>query len=386
MIFNKTNANSKIVTKNGAGGSSSSSNNSSYSSNYSSESGDRYIWGEYDDGSNDINGNLYANGNLYVSSQGEVNYDDEDDDGEEEDRNAAYDDEDEDNAPSSSFNSGTLDEIFDTDNGNLYVEKKLRVDGDIESPEIYGKTTYIDYPELNNKKTDIKDLFKDFDGRITSNTTEINNLKTRVTQCEIDIDNLDSKIITIEGNITTINNNITEINNKIENLEGGDSGVSEERVKEIVTEMLPEQSSITILAAGVLQYTPSYMSMPDSISFAGNTNKCKINLESRKDGLLTLRVVSTESNYDNPQILCCQVIQYQSAKTSGLTQTELSKTNVGAHWFETRTNGIFDNVIYIREFHQSNNGNDGWRSKYWGSDEAVSAINILVIGKLIKKT
>lgn len=390
MIFNKTNASSKVVTK-GGGGSSSSSNNSSYSSNYSSESGDRYIWGEYDDGSNDINGNLYANGNLYVSSQGEIEYDEEDD-GEEEDRNGTYDDEDN-NTPSSTFNSGTLDEIFDTDNGNLYVEKKLRVDGDIASPEIYGKTTYIDYPELNNKKTDIKDLFKDFDGRITSNTTEINNLKTRVTQCEIDIDNLESKVITIEGNITTINNNITNINNEITEIKNslGDvegSAITEEQVRNIIKEMLPtaRENQPVILYSGIISRSGTTSSNCKWYPIGSNeqySDNFELVIEDVTNGLMKLHLKTTNNDYYDPYILAANVVQSKSDDTKNLTDTNITNRNSGAHWFEVRTQVYY---IYIREFHNSNGDNDSWASNDWNEiSGGINEIGITIIGYERKK-
>lgn len=369
MIFNKTNR----ITNNGTtnSGGSNSKTESSTTTFFGSSDIQRYIWGQWDNGEDDINGSAYINGNVFVSSQGETEYN-EDDDDDEEDRNPAED------SAKPDFNTGNLDDIFSTEKGNLYVEKKLLVDGDIESKEIYGKSLFLDY---KNAKTNVLDLFKDYEDRIT--------------QCEIDIDNLETKVINIQGDITTINNDITNINgditdiyNKITNL--GDnitnvegSAITEQRVKEIVESMLPEANPIQVLYAGNFYYY--YNDSIPQTQFYKNGYGYKTNLEliSRTDGLLKLKAVSTDTNYNDPTIYTCIVQQNTSPRTSDLTKTELNYDGHGAHWYESRITN--NNEINIREFHNGSSDKDSWQSSTWGRNNAVERTNIIILGKLNKK-
>ena len=54
----------------------------------------------------------------------------------------------------------SLEDIFDEDDGNLYVEKNLKVGRDIEAASSFGKESFLAYPDKNGDKTNILDLFK----------------------------------------------------------------------------------------------------------------------------------------------------------------------------------------------------------------------------------
>lgn len=105
---------------------------------------DRNIWGQEDDGS-DIDGDLICGGNMFVvTSLGN----DEDD-------------EDEDKTSEESKEYEGLEDIFDdTEGGNLWVEKNLKAGKAVEADSVFGKESFLAYPDKNGDKTNILDLFK----------------------------------------------------------------------------------------------------------------------------------------------------------------------------------------------------------------------------------
>lgn len=102
---------------------------------------DRTIWGKHDDGG-DIDGHMTVMGDVHIKVIVPLPSDDDEEEGEGYDDDVELDDD------------GDEEEV-DEGGGNLYVEKKLVVDEDIYSPDIYGKTMYLDY---NSTKTNILDL------------------------------------------------------------------------------------------------------------------------------------------------------------------------------------------------------------------------------------
>lgn len=149
---------------------------------------DRTIWGQNDTG-DDIDGSMVVNGNVTIQAIVPPTYDDEDEaDGE--------------------------DEEVETGGGNLDVELKI-TSKEVEANDIYAKEhLYIPHP-TTKAKTDIVELLKGYDTRITNNTTniaanktEIDALKGRVSTAETNITNLTS---TVNTNTTNIANNATEI-------------------------------------------------------------------------------------------------------------------------------------------------------------------------------
>jgi hypothetical protein len=102
----------------------------------------------------------------------------------------------------------------DDEGGNIYADGKVK-SNEVESNEIYAKKTlYIPHPSTKTK-TDIVELLKGYDSRITNNTTniasnktEIDALKNRVGTAETNITNLTTKV---NNNTTAITNNATNI-------------------------------------------------------------------------------------------------------------------------------------------------------------------------------
>lgn len=80
-------------------------------------------------------------------------------------------------------------------------------------------------------------------------------------------------------------------------------------------------------------------------------------------------------------VVSVNVTQAKSGDTQDLTRTEIYEEHGGAHWFEARWEY---GTIYIREFHKDARGNQSWASSDWNSDDCVSAINITVVGWVVK--
>lgn len=109
---------------------------------------EREIWGQEDDGE-DLNGDLTCEGNMYIVDNW--------DDGEEDDDTEEYVGSDAVEVPIMTMSiADDLSSKFDNDEGgNLYVKRQLKVEKNIESPEIYGHSMFVDF---NNVKTNILDL------------------------------------------------------------------------------------------------------------------------------------------------------------------------------------------------------------------------------------
>lgn len=143
-------------------------NNTSSDTTISSSVGlDRTIWGQQDNG-DDIDGSMVVNGNITIKVIEPPTYDDEEDDADGEDE------EEETGGGNLNVEGSTII------NENLEVKKKITAN-EAEIKNCYvTETPYINYPKENGKKTDIRDLFKDHETKITSNTTAINNNTTEI--------------------------------------------------------------------------------------------------------------------------------------------------------------------------------------------------------------
>lgn len=142
---------------------------------------DRTIWGQNDTG-DDIDGSMVVNGNVTIQAIVPPTYDEED-------------------------GSDGEDEEEETGGGNLNVELKI-TSNEVEANDIYAKEhLYIPHP-TTKAKTDIVELLKGYDNRITNNKNEIDSLKGRVTTAETNITNLG---VTVNQNTTNIESNTTEI-------------------------------------------------------------------------------------------------------------------------------------------------------------------------------
>lgn len=345
---------------------------------------DRTIWGQYD-GGDDIDGSMVVNGNVTIQAIVPPTYEGDDDgDGE--------------------------DEEVETGGGNLTVKLKI-TSNEVEANDIYAKQhLYIPHP-TTKAKTDIVELLKGYDTRITNNATniaanktEIDALKGRVSTAETNITNLTSKV---NNNTTAITNNTTNIQanadeieklkNQVSNISGDIEGIDLTEINNTLQSIMQElkickygnyQHPVVLLAGKIRKY--SYASATSSFTFEGCKSELITDLAITADGG-TLYVTPTFADNTSVYINAIHVTQEMSGdtanndtatKTTHSSSVSINGRSDGAHWFEAYYE---DKKFKIREFHQRNADNDSWGNDYWGGDGGgIRAINITVIGYLFK--
>lgn len=338
---------------------------------------DRTIWGQYD-GGDDIDGSMVVNGNVTIQAIVPPTYEGEDDgDGENED--------------------------VETGGGNLTVELKI-TSNEVEANDIYAKQhLYIPHP-TTKAKTDIVELLKGYDTRITNNKTEIDALKGRVSTVEGNVTNL---ITTVNNHTTAINNNTTNIQanadeieklkNQVSNISGDIEGIDLTEITNTLKSIQEElkvckygnyQHPVVLLAGKIRKY--SYASATGLFTFEGCKSELITDLAITADGG-TLYVTPTFADNTSVYINAIHVTQEMSGdtanndtatKTTHSSSVSINGRSDGAHWFEAYYE---DKKFKIREFHQRNADNDSWGNDYWGGDGGgIRAINITVIGYLFK--
>lgn len=345
---------------------------------------DRTIWGQYD-GGDDIDGSMVVNGNVTIQAIVPPTYEGDDDgDGE--------------------------DEEVETGGGNLTVELKI-TSNEVEANDIYAKQhLYIPHP-TTKAKTDIVELLKGYDTRITNNSTniaanktEIDALKGRVSTAETNITNLTSKV---NSNTTAITNNTTNIQanadeieklkNQVSNISGDIEGIDLTEITNTLKSIQEElkvckygnyQHPVVLLAGKIRKY--SYASATGLFTFEGCKSELITDLAITADGG-TLYVTPTFADNTSVYINAIHVTQEMSGDTANndtaTKSTHSSSVSIngrsdGAHWFEAYYE---DKKFKIREFHQRNADNDSWGNDYWGGDGGgIRAINITVIGYLFQ--
>lgn len=390
MKFNKYNigkSNGSSTTVNYSGGGSSSSSSSTGSRG---DSGlDRMLWGNSDDGS-DIDDTMFVNGSVYLKKADYSDEDNDDDDKEAADKEYIIEDDDE--------------------GGNIYADGKVK-SNEVEANDIYAKQhLYIPHP-TTKAKTDIVELLKGYDTRITNNSTniaanktEIDALKGRVSTAETNITNLTSKV---NSNTTAITNNTTNIQanadeieklkNQVSNISGDIEGIDLTEITNTLKSIQEElkvckygnyQYPVVLLAGKIRKY--SYASATGLFTFEGCKSELITDLAITADGG-TLYVTPTFADNTSVYINAIHVTQEMSGDTANndtaTKSTHSSSVSIngrsdGAHWFEAYYE---DKKFKIREFHQRNADNDSWGNDYWGGDGGgIRAINITVIGYLFK--
>ena len=344
---------------------------------------DRTIWGQYDSG-DDIDGSMLVNGNITIQAIVPPSYDSDDDDGE--------------------------DEEVETGGGNLNVELKI-TSNEVEANDIYAKQhLYIPHP-TTKAKTDIVELLKGYDTRITNNSTniaanktEIDALKGRVSTAETNITNLTSKV---NSNTTAITNNTTNIQanadeieklkNQVSNISGDIESIDLSEITNTLKSIQEElkvckygnyQHPVVLLAGKIRKY--SYASATNAFTFEGCKSELITNLTISADGG-TLYVTPTFADNTSVYINAIHVTQEMSGDTANndtvtksthSSSTSIGGRNDGAHWFEAYYE---DKKFKIREFHQRDANNDSWGNDNWAGDGGgIRAINITVIGYLFQ--
>lgn len=344
----------------------------------------RTIWGQQDEGE-DVDGSMVVNGNVTIQAIVPPTYDDED-------------------------GSDGDDIAEETGGGNLNVELKI-TSNEVEANDIYAKQhLYIPHP-TTKAKTDIVELLKGYDTRITNNSTniaanktEIDALKGRVSTAETNITNLTSKV---NNNTTAITNNTTNIQanadeieklkNQVSNISGDIESIDLSEITNTLKSIQEElkvckygnyQHPVVLLAGKIHKY--SYANANGLFNFSGCKSELITNLAISADGG-TLTITPTFADNTSVYINAIHVTQEMSGDTANndtaTKSTHSSNVSIGgrsdgAHWFEAYYE---DKKFKIRELHQANGDNDSWTNNYWGGDGGgIRAINITVIGYLFQ--
>lgn len=344
----------------------------------------RTIWGQQDEGE-DVDGSMLVNGNVTIQAIVPPTYDDED--------------------------GGDGEDIAEeTGGGNLNVELKI-TSNEVEANDIYAKQhLYIPHP-TTKVKTDIVELLKGYDTRITNNTTniaanktEIDALKGRVSTAETNITNLTSKV---NNNSTAITNNtaniqanadeIEKLKNQVSNISGDIESIDLSEITNTLKSIQEElkvckygnyQHPVVLLAGKIRKY--SYTSATGLFTFDGCKSELITDLAITADGG-TLYVTPTFADNTSVYINAIHVTQEMSGDTANndsatkslhSSSVSINGRSDGAHWFEAYYE---DKKFKIREFHQRDQNNDSWGNDYWGGDGGgIRAINITVIGYLFQ--
>lgn len=148
------------------------------------------LWGNPFNGSKDLNGTIYVNGDIYVY------FDDDDID-------------------PSDYNEDEDGNSTDTGSGSIFVQ------GNIESNSTYGKTLYINYPTKEGNKTDLLDILKGYDTRITNNANNIITLNNRVTTVETNLSNCHSNCLSNTTEINKLKDLVDLLQQQIDELRNG---------------------------------------------------------------------------------------------------------------------------------------------------------------------
>ncbi len=338
---------------------------------------DRTIWGQNDNG-DDIDGSMTVNGNISIKCIIPPSYEDDDsDDGD--------------------------DEELEEGGGNLDVELKI-TSKDVEANNIYAtEHLYIPHPSTK-AKTDIVELLKGYDSRITTNTTniasnktEIDALKGRVDTAETNITNLNT---TVNSNTTNIQANADEIEklkDSIDTINGDLGSIDLSEISQAIQALQNElkivkygnyQHPIVLLSGKIRKY--SYANATGVYHFEGCKSELITDLAITTDGgtmILTPTFAEKTSQYINA-IHVTQEMSGDTAnndtatKSTHSTDTSINGRSDGAHWFEAYLDG---SNIKIREFHQRDQNNDSWGNDNWAGDGGgIRAINITVIGYIFQ--
>ena len=216
MVITKYNRGNRKYTIGSQASINATTNGGSTTTTNSSSSSDNYLWGNYNDGTADVEETIFVNGSVYAMPKLYEGLD-EDDDIEEEDGEIAV------------YEKQLIQPFDDDEGGNIYAENLIKSFGDIkadnsvESKEVYGHSIYLDYPEVktdNSNKTNLLDLLKSHK-KLTIKDSKNNELGIfdNTEDKTITIKNYDDEISGLSSRITTNETNISNNEKRIENNE-----------------------------------------------------------------------------------------------------------------------------------------------------------------------
>lgn len=372
----------KAILANGGG--SSSNNNSDLSSRAGSDLElDRTIWGQKDEG-DDIDGSMVVNGNISINCIIPPSYDEEVDDSDDGE-----------------------DEEVEEGGGNLNVELKI-TSNEVESNDIYAKShLYIPHPSTK-AKTDIVELLKGYDSRITNNTTniaankaEIDALKGRVSSAETNITNIithqESQDVMINANVQEIlqlkgktSTNETNITNLYEIVGGteGEGLLTEERVLELIKANAPtaDVNAPVVLFSGTIysdnndgdKTWRTWFTRETDSSYHSGLFYLSMNY-AEKDSIPALQIeLKPKSGWSvKPTSVNAMVTKTHNYNVS--TSQKGGNPRSSGYWM---TGGVIDNKVYLGAWRTQDDNNDSVRFDVL--PYRCQEINLTIYGKIYK--
>lgn len=138
------------------------------------------LWGNDFHGNEDIDGTIRVNGDIYID------WDDDDID-------------------ESEYESEDGDVEMPT--GSLYVS------GNVEAKSVYGKSIFLDYPEIGNKKTDLLYILKNHDSILSAHETRLDDDEVILGKHETDISKFKNATFWGQGLLTNNYNVVGNMSN-----------------------------------------------------------------------------------------------------------------------------------------------------------------------------
>lgn len=336
LKYSRSKDNGSTVTVVGGGG----GNSSGSTAQPPSRGGEpRQIWGQTDEGDNDIDGTATVNGNVVIKAIVPPTYEPDDED------------------------SGGEDVEEETGGGNLDVELDATV----------GRHLYINYPHPDHKgeKKCVGELIK-------TNADAISNLTTKVNTNTTNISNLTTKV---ENNTTNISNNTTEINK----LKAG--SLTEEDILKLIRDNQPSKLGaydqpvvlFTGRARRVSYYNDRYYIEGIKLPYFSLSNTIS-------GGLMTISITPQDGYKINVYGVQCN--QERSGDTTdAIDNPTVTGRSDGAHWFECRVDAQASTTkVYIREMHQRNGDNDSWGTTDWFANGGIKAVHFTLLGYIMPPT
>ena len=368
----------------------------------------RIVWGQNDDGVDDIDGSMAVNGNVTIKAIVPPTYDDVDDgsDGEDIEEETG---------------GGNLDVEVNIHAGKEVSSESVKASKDITSPEVYGKKVFLD---RNNIKTNVLDLINDHESRINQNKTDIaalngrvssaesniNKNKTdiaalngrvssaelRITKNETDIAALGGRVSTAESNITTINNNITTINGDIDDIKtrldnlgsggggsaGGEGGLTESQVNDMIYKAVHYPiATPVVLVTGEIHSNNNDNDKTWQPWFGSNLFKhgfvkdCYISYVSKGGNIPALKITFDFNPDYDVRLSAVSAMVLEATDWNAYDHAANYNARGKGYWC---TGGVKDQAVYLEAWRTADSNNDSVRFDCIA--HKIKQINITVTG------
>lgn len=338
-------------------------NGGSTTTTTTSSSADNYLWGNYNDGTSDIEETIFVNGSVYAMPK--LYEDIEEDDIEEIEGNVSV------------YEKQLVQPFEDDEGGNIYAENLIKSFGDIKadnsvvSKEVYGKTIFVDYPEVKtdtSNKTNLLDLLKSHK-KLTITDSKNNELGV--------FDNTTDKTITIKNYDDEISDLKVLVNNEVNNLSGS-------------LAKLQKNKSVILATVELVRNSPyenqsyvAYASCYDGLIFKNYVvGEGCIDVKFSVDKTKISNIMSLFAN-----ATIGETFYNSDSDEEILNGTSSSKTCDGAYggmWTHTRPVLSSDKetlVVRSRIWHKDKDGNETVDSNRGWSLNAITKMSFMIAGE-----